>query len=202
MHVTQNARGAARDADAGGSYVTDDKLVRACLAGSEHAWVVLIDRYKNLIYSVPIRSGASPHDAADLFQAVCLQLFAELPRLRRVESLRSWLITVATHRLYRIRKEQRHPVASLDDPATVVEEPAVLPPPVLEDIERAQQVREAIHRLPPRCRELVRMLFYEHPARPYRDIALQLGIATGSVGFIRGRCLARLETRLRELRQP
>ena len=36
------------------------------------------------------------------------------------------------------------------------------------------------------------MLFYEHPPRPYQQVAQQLGVATGSVGFIRGRCLAKL----------
>ena len=181
---------------------TDEQLVRACLAGNEDAWTALIDRYKNLIYSVPIRGGASPQDAADVFQAVCLELFGELARLRRVGSLRSWLITIASHKLYHLRKQQRRPIDSLDDQSQAIDELAVIPAPVLEQIEREQQVREAILTLPPRCRELVRLLFYEHPPRPYRDIARQLGLSVGSIGFIRGRCLARLERLLQAAGLP
>ena len=43
------------------------------------------------------------------------------------------------------------------------------------------------------------MLFFEHPSRPYQQIAEQLGIATGSIGFIRGRCLEKLRRRLEKM---
>jgi len=36
------------------------------------------------------------------------------------------------------------------------------------------------------------MLFFEEPARPYQQVARTLGIAPGSIGFIRQRCLERL----------
>jgi len=52
--------------------------------------------------------------------------------------------------------------------------------------------------LTPRCRQLVHMLFYDEPARPYQEIAETLGIAVGSIGFIRQRCLERLRKRLLE----
>ena len=37
----------------------DTRLVKACLAGDEEAWSVLIDKYKALIYSIPARSFSS-----------------------------------------------------------------------------------------------------------------------------------------------
>jgi len=40
------------------------------------------------------------------------------------------------------------------------------------------------------------MLFFEGSARPYQEIAKELGIATGSIGFIRGRCLKKLRQAL------
>jgi DNA-directed RNA polymerase specialized sigma24 family protein len=42
------------------------------------------------------------------------------------------------------------------------------------------------------------MLFFDEPARPYQEIAAELGIAVGSIGFIRQRCLERLRKRLLE----
>jgi hypothetical protein len=66
---------------------SNSHLVRECLAGNEAAWAALIDKYKNLIYSIPIKRGFSPEDAADLFQSVCLDLLSELQRLRDPEAL-------------------------------------------------------------------------------------------------------------------
>ena len=71
-----------------GSDWTNSRLVEECLRGNEQAWHVLIDRYKNLIYSIPLRYGAPHQDAADIFQRVCLDLFNELPRLRDAEAER------------------------------------------------------------------------------------------------------------------
>ena len=60
-----------------------------CLRGNEQAWHTLVERYKNLIYSIPLRYGAPPQDAADIFQAVCLDLFNEMSRLREAEALQA-----------------------------------------------------------------------------------------------------------------
>lgn len=177
---------------------SDTRLVSACLDGNEQAWVTLIAKYKNLIYSIPLKYHAPPQDAADIFQAVCLELFSELPRLRKAEALRSWIIKIAAHQSYHWKRKLRQ---RAEDDLTPVDEaqlPAVLPPDVIEAIERAQILRDAVAGLPRRCQEIIRLLFYEAEPISYRDLAARLGLATGSIGFIRGRCLERLERALHE----
>ena len=41
---------------------------------------------------------------------------------------------------------------------------------------------------------MITLLFFEHPPQPYNEVAEKLGLARGSIGFIRGRCLKRLKT--------
>ena len=77
-----------------------------CLAGDERAWSALLDRYKNLIYSIPLRYGTPHQDAADIFQAVCLDLFNELPRLRDAEALQGWLTRVTANKCYHWKRRQ------------------------------------------------------------------------------------------------
>ena len=48
---------------------SNSRLVEECVRGNEVAWTVLVDRYKNLLYSIPLRYGAPQQDAADIFQA-------------------------------------------------------------------------------------------------------------------------------------
>ena len=85
---------------------SNSRMVAECLAGNENAWSALLDRYKNLIYAIPLRYGAPHQDAADIFQAVCLDLFNELPRLRDAEALQGWLIRVTTHKCYHWKRRQ------------------------------------------------------------------------------------------------
>jgi RNA polymerase sigma factor (sigma-70 family) len=176
---------------------TDDRLVNACLDGNEQAWAALIDKYKNLIYSVPLKYGASQSDAADVFQAVCLKLFSELPRLRQTAALRGWLLAVTTHESFHIhRKERRRAEQALTEYEETQLGTDPRATPVIEQAEREQILRETIRRMSPRCREIIRLLFYEEPPVPYRDLAQRLGLATGSIGFIRGRCLKSLQRAL------
>lgn len=173
---------------------SDARLVQACLQGDEGAWAKLIGRYRNLIYSFPRRYGAGPADAADVFQLVCAELFVALPRLRNHASLRAWIITVAAHQAYHWKRGYVKRVMREGDPpqpeTSIV---TALPSGDLEMAEREQVMRQAVSQLPQRCRELVQLLFYEDPPVPYHVLAERLGLATGSIGLTRSRCLKKLE---------
>jgi RNA polymerase sigma factor (sigma-70 family) len=177
----------------------DAILVRGCLDGDPDAWAAVMRKYKRLIFSIPIKFGARPDDAAEIFQAVCADLVAELPRLRRHEALKPWLMRVTRHKSLhwkmRARKEASWPQAddAVHELASADENGAQ----IMEEVEREQAVRDAITKLPDRCREMVRLLFYEQPPLPYTEVAKRLGLATGSIGFIRGRCLKKLRANLK-----
>jgi RNA polymerase sigma factor (sigma-70 family) len=174
------------------------QLVRGCLQGSEAAWSELIDKYKNLIFSIPIKYGLSPDDATDIFQAVCLELLSELPKLRKPNALPKWIMQVAMHKSFHHKRQSMR----LATAGSAEDMPEGSTSPVAESILRGaedeQRCREAIASLPSRCQQLIHMLFFEEPARPYQQIAAQLGLAPGSIGFIRQRCLDKLRSKLEQ----
>lgn len=176
----------------------DEKLVRECLSGSDEAWSALVDKYKNLIYSIPVKYRLSPDDATDIFQSVCLELLSELPKLRNAKALPKWIIQITSHKCLRQKKHSMRvtPVGLEEDLPTQIT-PAEAEH-VLREAEEEQSLRQSLAALPPRCRKLIHMLFYEEPARPYQTIAAQLGLAPGSIGFIRQRCLDKLRKRLQQ----
>jgi len=88
----------------------DEWLVQGCIQGDSRAWEELIDKYKRLIYSIPLKYGATSADAADVFQAVCIEVLHSLPQLKKVQSLRSWLITVTIRQSYRWKRKQSNHV--------------------------------------------------------------------------------------------
>jgi RNA polymerase sigma factor (sigma-70 family) len=177
---------------------SDAYLVSQCLKGNENAWATLIDKYKRLIYSIPMKYGTNSADAADIFQSVCMQLFCDLSKLRKAESLKSWLIVVTARKCFQWKKQRRAEL-TLDNLEEEYPEAVAVHAPEIVEAEKEQCLREGVAQLPPRCRELVHLLFYEQPPLPYAEVARRLRLATGSIGFIRGRCLERLHKVLMEM---
>ena len=177
----------------------DTLLVKACLAGSEEAWSILIEKYKALIYSIPVKYGLPPQEAADVFQATCTELLARLPEIREPRALPKWLMQVAHHESYRWKRQGQRVVSR--DADEDLPEPEI--PPIAESLiqqtQEEQILREAMASLTPQCRRLVELLFYEVPARPYTEVAKELGLAVGSIGFTRQRCIERLRRQLENL---
>ena len=180
---------------------SDERLVALCLKGDQQAWADLVDKYKNLIYSIPIKLGMYD-EAADIFQSVCLDLLSDLPKLREPKALPKWLMQVCYHKCLEHRTKGRRQVQLEDEDAENLpadQSTSALPEEMLAQLQREQMIRDVVCGLSPRCERMVRMLFFETPPRPYQDIAKELGIATGSIGFIRGRCLDRLRKQLEKM---
>jgi len=178
----------------------DAELVKRCAQGDQQAWAELVDKYKNLIFSIPIKYGFTREDAAEVFQQVCLELLTYLNELRNPTGLAKWLMQVTSHRCYHWKQQSRRMVSESEAPQTEVPATAVQHPiDVLREAEREQALRDAIAILTPRCREMIRMLFFEDAPRPYSEVASALGMASGSVGFIRGRCLEKLRAHLEKM---
>ena len=177
----------------------DARLVRECLRGEEAAWSELVSKYKNLIFSIPIKYGFSQEEAADVFQSVCLDLVNQLTGIREPRSLAGWVIRVTHNKCFHHMKDKRRQGMQEDDgfePALPAEE---IPENQLHELEREQLLRNALGALSARCRRLVEMLFFESPPRPYQEIAKSLTLATGSIGFIRARCLEKLRKKMEEM---
>ena len=177
----------------------DTRLVRECLAGSEQAWSLLIEKYKALIYSIPVKYGLPPQEAADVFQATCMELLTRLPQLREPSALPKWLMQAAHHQCYRWKRQSQR-VVSRDAQSDLPEpETPAIAETLVQQTQEEQMLREAMAVLAPQCRRLIELLFFESPPRPYREVAGELGLAVGSIGFTRQKCIDRLRRRLGEL---
>jgi RNA polymerase sigma factor (sigma-70 family) len=178
---------------------SDTRLVKECLAGNEEAWSLLIEKYKALIYSIPIKYGLPPQEAADVFQATCMELLARLPDLREPRALPKWLMQVAHHESYRYKKQQQRVISRDAEPNLPEPEIPAIAETLVQQSQQEQMLREALASLSPQCRRLVEMLFFETPARPYKEVAKALNLALGSIGFTRQKCMERLRRQLEDL---
>jgi RNA polymerase sigma factor (sigma-70 family) len=192
----------ANDGTMPDSLWTDDaRLIEKCLRGEEAAWTALIAKYKRLIFSIPIKYGLSREESADIFQSVCLDLLYELKSLREPRALPGWLIRITYNRCFH-QAQRNHRRATENGEIELVVGPENVPENRLHELQREEALRTALRSVSPRCHQLVEMLFFESPSRPYDEIAKSLALAKGSIGSIRRRCLDDLRKTLEEAGFP
>ena len=186
----------------------DAELVTACLEGQSEAWDTLIERYESLIFTLAVRGGLSPTDAEDVFQDVCLILLDHLGDLRDTNRLSGWLVSVTRREIWR-RFRRREPALFSDltenghDVETIgmpLQEAPLSPEEAFLEIEVQIQVRQALEKLPERCRNLLTLLYCTDPPCSYAEAAARLSLPLGSIGPDRARCLQRLQKNFRKRR--
>lgn len=179
----------------------DAALVARCRRGERAAWTALVKRYQRLVYAIVRRAGLDEHTAADVFQTVFARLIEHLPRITAPERLQAWIVTTAKREvLLTLRREQRTVsmtrVDDDDDDGTAefdVADDSPLAEDVLSDLQQLDGLRRALEKLDDRCRELLLMLFGNDGDKvSYEEVSARLGIAVGSIGPTRSRCLGKL----------
>ena len=151
---------------------SDAQIVKQCLSGDQQAWGTLLEKYHGLICSIPLKYGATPDEAADIFQTVSVDLLSGLPKLREPAALRAWLIQVTSRKSLRWKRtRERRAEDELSRGESNLPDPEAAPSSLLEAAEEEQRLQEAIAKLPERFCRLVRMLFYDQPAPSYKEIA-------------------------------
>lgn len=166
---------------------SDEELARACRAGDEAAWGLLVERFSRYVHAIACRAyRLSDDDAEEVFQEVFARAYEHLDRLRCDAAIRPWLGQL-TRRLAidRIRRTGREQLseASLE----LIEERASRE---LEQIELALDVREAMAELSDDCQEILDRFFARDET--YREIAAALDIPIGTVASRISRCLTKL----------
>jgi RNA polymerase sigma factor (sigma-70 family) len=165
-------------------------VVAHAQAGDPSAWSDLVRRFRAHVIRVARAHGLSAHDAEDVVQETWLRLFRNLHRLRDARALGGWLSTTARRESLRMLESGRREQPSDADLGAGEAAPENPEREVLSR-QRSEAIAHALRALPARHQVLMRALLAE-PAPSYGQISAQLGIPIGSIGPIRGRCLARL----------
>lgn len=177
-------------------HTSDAQLVTLCLDGDQSAWEELVNRYSRLVYSIAFRSGIDASAVDDVVQNVFVTVLRRLESLRERDRFSSWLITTTRRESWHYKSGNRE--IALDEDLEVADSSSTVEESVIE-WEEAHITHLAMKRLGDRCRTLLTAVFLMENRPSYQDISEELGIAVGSIGPIRARCLKQLRSHLAEL---
>lgn len=181
----------------------DTLVARAAVAfadfrdGTRPAFDELMTMVTPLLWHTVRAAGLNHTQAEDVLQTVWLNLLRHAESVRDPRTVVKWLLITTKREAWRVRRRDREgavPSSSTDGSPELWDRPTGPeddPSTAVELAQRQRQLWQHVQQLPPRCRELMRVIaFADRP--DYGHIAESLGMPVGSIGPTRGRCLAKL----------
>lgn len=187
---SSKSRGTSRDWSS--VHARDRKIVAACLAGDEDAWTALWETYGPMVKAVARRAGCNDDDVSEVLQRTALIALQGLGRLRQPEKLAGWLAGIARFQVIELRRSRR-PASELTETSAVTN--GAFDEDLVVEQETAR-LYAALKTLDERCQRIVIRLELDDPPASYQEVAAEVGLASTSIGPIRGRCLKKLRRQI------
>lgn len=156
----------------------DRQLVAACLGGVREAFDIIVERHRRPIYQLCYRFTGNHEDASDAAQDVFLRAYRGLGNFKGDSSVATWLYRIGVNAcLNRIASRPPRSVP-LDCSPPVADKGPDQAGRLIQQ-ERAEQVRQAIARLPPKQRATLILRVYHELS--HQEIADIVGSSVGAV---------------------
>lgn len=179
---------------------TEDQVyINKVKNGDPASFAYLVDRYKNMAYTIALRILRNVEDAEDAAQESFVKAYQQLHQFESKSKFSTWLYTI----VYRVSvsklKEKRILAVEMSD--TIIEEyTSDFAVPQLENINLAEQqkyIKEAIARLP-ETEGLLITLFYMNDSS-VKEIEAIIGLSESNIKVKLFRARKILEEQLRFL---
>jgi RNA polymerase sigma factor (sigma-70 family) len=178
--------------------LSDSLLAQQSLAGDQHAFATLVQRYSTPLFTFICRFLGEYDQACDILQQVFLQLYLSLPTLRTGDPLKAWLFQVARNRcLDELRRKRAIHFSELElvddevSPLAAIPDTDPLPEEMAERRDVQACLQQAIGALPPKFRAVVLLRYAAQFSYAEISQVLQMPEGTAKTYFQRAKPLLR-----------
>jgi RNA polymerase sigma-70 factor (ECF subfamily) len=190
--------------------MTDEQAMWRVQYEDDHAaFAQLVQRWEAPIQRLCARMTGDLHKAEDLAQEAFTRVFHKRHDFNPTAKFSTWLWRIAINLCHdEQRRRMRRPELSIESTGNEEEDRPQMefasgdggPAEAMQALERAEQVRRALMKLPEHYRGVVILRHYEN--LKFQEIAEVLGIPEGTVKSRMFEGLARLAVLLRDVRNP
>lgn len=151
--------------------------MRRIAAGDHQAFQALYDVYEKPLYSFIRRRIGDPHESADLFHEVMMEIWRAAGRFEGRARVSTWIFGIAHNKtIDLLRKRGRREWDELEDETPDGATSAFQKLAALADV---KILRECLDRLDPAKRETIALIFSD--SFRYREAAESLQVAEGTI---------------------
>jgi len=155
--------------------MTDYQLIQNCLDGDQECFTELVNRYKNLVYSIVLRQTRNHDEANDLAQDVFFKVYKNLTSYTPEYKFSTWIMRITSNHIIDQHRKKRLETISLE---AYTEEGGVVgsthsPETEYLSHEQSERINKIVSGLPEMYKVPV-VLFHQH-GLSYQEISDKIG---------------------------
>jgi RNA polymerase sigma factor (sigma-70 family) len=143
--------------------LNDQHYINLVIGGDVHAFAVLVDRYKNLVFTLSLKMLQSREEAEEVAQDVFIKVYKSLEKFKTESKFSTWLYRITYNScIDTLRSKKRN--ASLFSLNDFEEDEVVSLINVLDTIEereRKQMIQKCLSLLPPEESFLLNLYYFQ-----------------------------------------
>ncbi len=173
---------------------SDTEVLSRVLNGDQNAYALLVDRYRNFVFTIVLKYVKNREDAEEIAQDTFIKAYRSLADFKGLSKFSTWLYRIATTTsitFLRKKKPEVHPLDHDHIYQKAINLDGGLHANIIEQKNRQSMVRQAIERLGEGDAQVL-LLFY-NAEQNLDDIAQIMGKETNAVKVQLFRARARLK---------
>jgi RNA polymerase sigma factor (sigma-70 family) len=180
----------------------DIHYINLIIEGNSNAFNILVDRYKDLVFSLALKMVKNREEAEEVAQDTFIKVFKSLSQFKGDSKFSTWIYKVTYNtcldRLKKTKREQQ--VVSIDDFNINQIKSIDNALDKMEEEEREKAIQDCINLLPSDDAFLLTLFYFEEQS--LEEISKVLGITPNNVKVKLFRSRKKLTTILRERLEP
>jgi len=180
----------------------DQYYITKITQGDANSFAVLVDRYKDLVYTLAIRMLKNKEEAEEVSQDTFLKVFKSLAKFKGESKFSSWIYRITYNTcLDKIRKQKRDPIVVTIDEFTEHQVNTIDNAlDKLVEKEHKQLIQDCLQLLPSDVGFLLTLYYFEEQS--IEEISKVIGISSANVKVKLFRSRKKLASILRERLEP
>ncbi|MFV0504525.1 MAG: RNA polymerase sigma factor [Lachnospirales bacterium] len=170
--------------------LTDMEVINLCLNEDGEYFEEMINRYKNLVYSISNRMVNNAEDVKDLTQEIFIKIYRNLDKYSPEFKFSTWIMRIATNHIIDFRRKKRVVQVSYDE-IDYEMKTDISPETLCLEKEHNSNIKNVVNELPEIYKQPI--ILYHEKDMSYKEIAEELNEPLSKVKnrIFRGRKLLR-----------
>ena len=175
---------------------TDETIIEQVLNGNRNAYALLVDQYKDRVFSLIIGIVRNREAAEELAQDVFVKAYSSLKKFRREAGFSTWIYRIAYNTAISETRKKKYIVKSFDEQlekAASIQLTASEDEQIEENESKHKLLEQALTTLPPEDKLILMLYYFEE--KSVEEISKATRLTTSNVKVK----LFRLRNKLKEL---
>ena len=156
--------------------LNDQHYINLVIGGDTHAFAVLVDRYKNLVFTLSFKMLQNREEAEEVSQDAFIKVYRSLPKFKSESKFSTWLYKITYNTcLDRLRSKKRTTqIVSVDDFGEKEVRTLINVLDTIEERERKQMIQNCLNLLPGEDSFLLTLYYFQENS--LKEISKIMGI--------------------------